>query len=443
MTGVLDAGRRNLVEAAWERLDEVELADLVAAMVDIPSATGEEGELARWAATVMAELGAEATVQELDDWQANAVGRRHGAGGGSDLLLYAPIDTVLAGRPEEDLPMASPVERDDLVPVSRRTGPYVIGLGASNPKGHGACILGALSAVSRAGIELSGDLLCGFGAGGMPTNYRPAGPGNRRNTGQGVGCSFMLEQGVWADAAVIAKPGWTVAHEEVGLCWFEVEVAGIHTYVGSRHRLPYRNAITDAAYLVEALESWFEHEWSGRHESGLVRPQGIVGAIQGGWQRMPSFTGASCRFLVDLRVSPRTTPSEARREFEEAVMKTAAGRPGLTATVRPVLSIPGTITAESDPIIRSTIAAWEAVTGRPHEVIRGTSGATDANILRGRGIPTARVGMPKVADAPFDIDFEMGMNTVDVRDMVELCRLLIHVIVDTCTRPAPNPRSQA
>jgi hypothetical protein len=42
--------------------------------------------------------------------------------------------------------------------------------------------------------------------------------------------------------------------------------------------------------------------------------------------------------------------------------------------------------------------------------------------------------MPKVADAPFEIDFAMGMNTVDVRAMEQLTRHLIRTAVDTVTR---------
>jgi hypothetical protein len=99
-----------------------------------------------------------------------------------------------------------------------------------------------------------------------------------------------------------------------------------------------------------------------------------------------------------------------------------------------VLAIPGT---SSDPGVwpcRSAIAAWEALEGREHEVILGNSGATDANILRSRGIPTVRVGMPKVSDTPFEMDFAMGMNTVDVQEMERLTRLLVRVAVDTITR---------
>ena len=92
---------------------------------------------------------------------------------------------------------------------------------------------------------LNPKVLVGLGAGGMPTNKRP---GQRRsNVGQGNGCSFMLEQGVRGDFAILAKPGYAVAWEEVGLCWFRVRIHGRLGYTGIRHIVPYKNPIVDAA----------------------------------------------------------------------------------------------------------------------------------------------------------------------------------------------------
>jgi hypothetical protein len=42
--------------------------------------------------------------------------------------------------------------------------------------------------------------------------------------------------------------------------------------------------------------------------------------------------------------------------------------------------------------------------------------------------------MPKITDAQFPVDFAMGMNAVDVRDMRQLTRHLVRVAVDTLTR---------
>jgi acetylornithine deacetylase/succinyl-diaminopimelate desuccinylase-like protein len=424
---------------AWKLIDPQRLTELVVGMVDIPSPTGEEATLARWLTDELDDSGIEARYQEIDDRQGNAVGRVRGDGTGEDLLLYAPIDTLTVGDPAEDVPWIGPKLREDMRTTARVRGDHVMGLGASNPKGHGAAIIAAAEAIAQAGIPLRGDLIVAFGAGGMPTNGPTTRELTRRNAGQGVGCSFLLEQGVWADHAVIAKPGWAVAWEEVGLCWFEVRVSGNFSYVGSRHRMPYRNAIDHAGRVINALERWFP-EYAARHTDGLVAPQGIVASIEAGWPRMASVTPAMCRFMVDLRTSPRSTPSDVRREFAAQLDVIATANPDIDLDWDMVLAIPGTHTPEDAPVVRAAKAAWEAITGRAHEPIIANSGATDANILRNRGIPTARIGMDRIGpDAPLRLDFPAGMNVVDIREAVRLARHLVHTAVSLCTherRPA-------
>jgi hypothetical protein len=66
-----------------------------------------------------------------------------------------------------------------------------------------------------------------------------------------------------------------------------------------------------------------------------------------------------------------------------------------------------------------------------HAPIVANSGATDANILRMRGVPTARVGMPKVPAAPDGgpVDFTLGMNLVDLREMRRLVEVLARTVL--------------
>ena len=430
----LDDRRRAWTAAAWRHVTADRLRELVVGLVDVPSPTGDEAALAGHIADTLAAAGCRARAQPLDDRQANAWARLEGDGTGPDLMLYAPIDTLTVGEEREDLPWIGPELREDMRPRATVVDDdLVTGLGASNPKGHAACVMMAAEAIARAGVPLTGDLVAAFGAGGMPTNARPVGV--RRNTGQGVGCSFLLEQGVWTDYAVIAKPGWTVSWEEVGLVWFEVTVRGTHTYVGSRHRLPYDNAIAGAGEVARHLEEWFVG-YAERHTRGTVAPQGVVSSVRGGWPRMAAVTPAACTLMVDLRIGPDTSPMAAKREFTAALRALAEARPGLDVTAELVLAIPGTRTERDSWIFRSAAAGWAAFEGREHEAVPGNSGATDANILRGRGIPTVRVGMPKVAreQAPFPIDFARGMNTVSVTAMASLTRHLIRTAVDTVTR---------
>lgn len=425
----LSGQQRAWVEHAWAQIDRVRLAQLDAALVSIPSPTGQERALAEYLAAHLRGAGLEGAYQPIDEQQGNAVGRVRGTGGGPDLLLYAPIDTAFTGDEAEDLPWLGESIRADLVPEGRMEGEYVIGQGAENPKAYVTCVVAAAEAVRRAGIPLTGSLLVGLGAGGMPTNRRPG--VQRWNTGQGNGCSFLLEQGVRGDFAIIAKPGYAVSWEEVGLCWFKVSVNGTLNYTGIRHIVPYKNPIVEAAKVIQGLEEWFP-EYTARHTSGLVAPQGSIGAIEGGWTYKPAFVPSVVHLYVDVRISPRANPMQVKREFAEALAAIAARHPGLEVDAEMILAIPGTHTAPETWIVQSLMRAWEDREQRPHVPKGGTSGATDAAILRGRGIPTARLGLPPMPPPAQYPGFSMGAASPAA--MQRLTECLVYAIVDTCTR---------
>jgi acetylornithine deacetylase/succinyl-diaminopimelate desuccinylase-like protein len=291
-------------------------------------------------------------------------------------------------------------------------------------------VLVAIRALAEAGLDLSGDVVAGFGAGGMPSfAIDGAGSPGRHNTGHGAGAGFLLERGFTTDHAVIAKPGWTVSHEEVGLVWLDVLVPGIHTYVGSRHRLPYRNAVALAGEVAAHLEDWLAG-YAERHEHATMRPQGIVSSVAGGFDRLAAATPALVRLRLDVRLTTAQTPAGVTREVRAEVRRLGE-RLGADLRVEQVAAIPASHTPPGSPIVRAAVSAWEAVAGERHEPIRANSGATDANILRMRGVPTARVGMPKVLRAPDGgpVDFTLGMNLVDLGEMHRLTEVLVRTVL--------------
>jgi succinyl-diaminopimelate desuccinylase len=402
-----------------------ELAGTLSRLVDIASPTGEEKALAELIASMLDGMGIATHVQPLAGDQANARGHIKGAGRGKSLLLYAPLDTLTSGNPDEDLPYVGPELRTDMRAHATRAGDHVIGLGAHNPKGHVACILEAARVIKALDVRLAGDLWFGFGAGGMPTHSRP---GLHADSGHGVGCARLLQEIPPLDGAIIAKSGTSVTWEEVGFIWIDVIVSGTHTYVGSRHLLPYHNAIAHAAKLVLALEDWFA-ERAEKHATDAVRPQGAVSFIEAGWERMPAFTPASCRFRIDLRFGPDTTPDVAESEFSK-MLERLCREQDVTARFERVQTIHASRTPPDDPVVQTTIACWEELRGRQHEPFAAMSGATDANILRQCNVPTARIGLPK-ADLP-NLDFQMGMNCVSVSAMRELTHLLVMSVIRYC-----------
>ena len=154
----------------------------------------------------------------------------------------------------------------------------------------------------------------------------------------------------------------------------------------------------------------------------------MIGSIAGGWERMPAVTPAVCRIRLDVRVPPGERPLDVRRDLETFVRDVRADT-GIGLDCELVNAIPASCTDPDSWVVTETVRAWEAVAGRPHAPAGDNSGATDANILRARGIPTARVGMPKVLPQGTVPDFARGMNTVDVNAMRRLCEVLARVVV--------------
>lgn len=414
--------------AVMAQVDRDHLLEAVCGLVDIPSPTGAERAAAEWTVAHARQSGLEGEVQLIDDAQANAVAVLPGRADGESVLLYAPLDTYTTGDPALDVPWAGPELREDMLPQARVYDDLVVGLAAGNPKGHAACVLVAVEALARAGVELPGDVVAGFGAGGMPS-FAVAGVGvpGRTNTGHGVGANFLLERGFVTDHAVIAKPGWNVSHEEVGLVWIDVEVPGQHSYVGSRHRMPYRNAGAGAAHVILTLEEWAE-DYAARHEVGSMRPQAVVSSVHGGFERLAASTSAMVRVRLDVRMTPDQTAPDVVREVRAALAPLADEHGPLR--VRQVAAVPGTRTDPEARIVHATRSAWESVAGTEHELILQNSGATDANILRMHGLPTARVGMPKVEVGPGgrEVDFSLGMNAVDLTQMRRLVEVLVRTV---------------
>ena len=260
------------LDAAFSQVSAEELRRIVTAMTAIPSPSGSESESPAYLVGELTGFGLEATHQRIDERQANAVGRIAGDGTGPELMLDAPIDMHIAGDGAADGPWVDFTGRRILVPRPVVEGDFVVGLGAENPKGHGACVVMAAAALARANILLRGTLLAGFGAGGMPVNRSPDPSIGRSGVAHGSGCAFMLEHGFRPDFAVIAKPGAAVAYEEVGLCWFEIVVYGDYSYAGIPLRSGGRNAVLDAASVAAKLNAWFP-EYTARKHVGARRSE--------------------------------------------------------------------------------------------------------------------------------------------------------------------------
>ena len=134
-------GYQDMVHAAESQFDREQFKQLLMDMVNIPSPTGEEAELARYMADHMTANGLQGQTQYLDDQQANAIGKLPSRSKqGPELLLYASFDTHLGGSDEEERWAGQPLP-SMLRPQARLEGDEISGLGAENPKAYAALSL--------------------------------------------------------------------------------------------------------------------------------------------------------------------------------------------------------------------------------------------------------------------------------------------------------------
>ncbi|WP_040790899.1 M20 family metallopeptidase [Nocardia paucivorans] len=429
-TAPLDGQRREMYEAVCARLDADRFRDLLVSLINIHSPTGRERPASEFMADYLRHtVGIDAAYRPVSEHTGNVLGEHRGSGGGSRLLLYAPIDTHI--DPEADVPWVGPELRPDMLPQAVVDGDLVIGLGASNPKCMVAGLTEVVHAVVDAGVALRGDLAIGFAGGGMPVSMS-----NRDNVGMSSGVFHLLTHGGMPDHAVVFKPWWAVYPEEPGMCWFEVSVRGTFGYAGIGRGTPgFRSSIVPAATVIQEIEAWLP-EYTARNTSGSTIPEGWISAVRSGNPDKPAFPSATTQIYLDVRVNPRTTPGEVRHQFARFIDKVRADHPDIELDWRMYGSLPGGMTDPDNWIVQSCRRGWEEVEGRPYETTPLLGGQTDGTLIRRLGVPCARIGYPwPPSSAPAELNVGLGgMGVASVGDVMNATRAVAYAVVDTLTR---------
>ena len=198
----------------------------------------------------------------------------------------------------------------------------VVGLGAANPKAMVTTLAEAAIVVSEAGVPLKGDLILAYAGGGMPVDLAA-----HDNRGLSDGVFHLLTRGVYADFALVMKPGNAVYHEEPGLCWFKVSVKGTMSYAGIPRGTPgFQSSILPATRVINELEEWLI-AYTERNSSGQVAPQGWVSSVHSGWTDRVSFPAATTEIRLDVRCNPRTPPVRSERPIRSGDLGNLATTP--------------------------------------------------------------------------------------------------------------------
>lgn len=427
----LDAARRHWFETACARISPSRLERLIIELTNRHSPTGAERRACEFLVDHLSAAGLEARYQAVAADSGNCIARIPGDGRGPVVMLYAPIDTHLDADAELDVPWVGPQLRADMMPMAQMRDGSIIGLGASNPKSMVASVAEAACCLRDAAVPLHGDVLVACCGGGMPWIA-----GGRGNAGLSSGVRHLLSHGVTADCAVILKTWDEVYHEHPGLAWFRIRVLGSLGYAGIPRGIPeFRSSIVPAARLILELEQWLG-EYPARHQSAQVRPEGAIAAVRAGWPDKPAFPSAATEIYVDLRTTPDQTMSGIKREFDEFIGAARARYPDVEITWEMLAFRQGSRTDPEHWIVQSALRAWAETHGRPYPGAPPMSGQTDAAAICEHGIPVVRVGFPFPAATPTG-EFRDGLGGMGVANVAELLtsiRLMIYMLIDSCTR---------
>lgn len=294
------------IERISATISEDEIVGLIKNLVKIPShppSTGQEKEVAEYIHKVFLSEGIASELQLVEDERYNIVATLPGKGNGKKLLLTGHLDTV----PVYD--MEDPYE-------AKVIGDKLVGRGTVDMKGPLACMMMAMIAIKRSGIQLSGDLCF---AGVVDEEEKS------------LGTIDLIEKGLVFDGAVVGEPtnlDICVAHR--GLEWLEFEITGKTVHGGKQSEGI--NAILKATEFIQLMEERVTKELSKRVHPITGTSTMNFGTINGGTQ--PSTVAGSCNIKIDRRWIPGEKYEDVLNEYQGVIDELKKKDPDFMCTMK-------------------------------------------------------------------------------------------------------------
>ena len=411
--------------AAYVTSDAVR--DILMDMVNIPSPTGRESDMANYIVNRLAKAGCDTELQYVSDGRPNAVGHLRGRGTGTNLLFTGHMDTSYDGD-EEYLTRrgfkAHAVEEDG----------WIWGLGSRNMKSGLASALVAVEALAKAGIKLDGDISYGGVVGEIEKAPIEEFQGESFS-GYGIGSRHLVTHGATADYAILLEPtSLRICTANMGVIWFRITVTGTINHSAYTARPGVVNAITVMHELYGDLLKWGkDYEQTAIFMS--ERPNVTFSAIRGGAPWRLSRNPYECNLYVEARTVPGQSFEDVKRSLR-SVLCGFAERTGTTeALLHTYVTDPATVIDEHLPVVQALGKAQQEVMGeRPPSIMRRTG--ADAVHFTVYGVPCVTLGPggrqhPSGKDQPAHV---VGEHVL-IEDLVTAAQIYLKTAIDLCNRP--------
>jgi acetylornithine deacetylase/succinyl-diaminopimelate desuccinylase family protein len=342
---------------------------------------GDEGPTVDALAKACEARGLAVSLTEVEPGRSN-LSAVLGGGTGPGLLLLGHTDVVPVGDNWTVPPFGGEVRDGRL-----------FGRGSADMKGGLAACVVALSALRRAGIDLTGPV-------------ELAALVDEEETGKGVRAYLRDGDRSGFAGCIVAEPTdlQTIIAAR-GDSYIEITVTGRAAHSGKPS--DGLNAIYGAAAVVSELERW-HGELAGQRHPLVGAPTWSVGQIAGGTGT--STVPAECLITADRRLLPDETGRVVLAETAARIDALRLGERGLGVTVDMTMQMPG---FETRPDHHLVVLAEQAVrdAGGPDLPLAGWTAACDGGfIARDAGVPVIVLGPGSVAEQAHRADESVGLD---------------------------------
>lgn len=414
---------KELAARAIEHIDRERLVKLVMDLVNIPSPTGEEEEVARLLHGILSDAGFDAVLQPIGDSRYNAIGRMQGQGGGKSLMFNGHLDTSFG--PEQAHRGLGYQCKATLVDDE-----WIYGMGSFNMKSAMGAYIVATEAIRKAGIKLAGDVVIAGVAGEIEKAPVDDFEG-RQYQGYGVGTKYAITHGAVADFCILGEPtNMMLIPRHCGTTWLRITVPGrlIHTAWSDANA----NAINKARKILNAIHDWMP-DYCQRNRVGDFQPRVNVSAIEGGWPWRGARTPDNCRIYMDVRTLPEALPVQAYNEVRELVAELVKANEELAGVkVEVFLSAPGTSVPDDHELVRTIVSAHADQLGEAPKMGMETW-YSDAAHMNRYGIPTVNYGSAGRIRKTDGGGFSTAQGeAVHIGDMLDIIKVYIQSMLMLC-----------
>jgi len=411
--GQLDS---KLVDRILAEIKEEEIVAMCCDVINIPSPTGGELQMAEYMRGALKRLDVHITWQEVEEGRANVVGRWIGAGGGKNLMFNGHMDTSNTGQ-EEFLTgigyKANAVVKNGMI----------YGLGIYNMKGALVCYTHAVKALQRAGVRLKGDVIVAAVAGEIEKTQWGEFKG-KEYRGYGFGTHYLVNHGILPDMCILGEPTDThVVLEHFGSMWVRISCTGIYVHTAFCEGREEMNSIRRMHELMGEVLKWIE-SWEKKAAYGGKKAIVNLGGIRGGHAWRASRTAEKTDLFLDVRVPPTIPMAEARREVQQVFLGMKKNHPDWGLEFETYVSVPGARISEEHELIKAIDTNHARIMGKlpEREVVTWCS---DASVLSRYGVETVNYGP---SSGPRDKEGEK----VSIKTLVDITKVYALVAAELC-----------